>query len=557
MRLQFKTPARPWWLAFAAIALVSFLASMPGLFGSWVGDDFHMVNNPYYGNWTHVWDVFTRNAGHYLAADGHPTTSGPYRPVTMFTLLLPHALVPKPWLHHLVSWVLHIATGALVYVALLRQASSDARPSARAVMLFLTGIFLLHPVAVEAYVWINGRSDLVAGFFLAALGAVLLRRWTDWRWRAFAIAPLAFLGAASKLPFVLAAVALWLGVAFRLPDRRFRWSAGVPLFAGIGFYLILRWVYVPFFERFGAAENILSDRSVWAEVPQLLAMSADALLAFRAEAMHSLAWELHKPLSTGEWVGAAALLAAGLGLAWRRDIGGLAYFIGAALTIAPCVVVSQAIWLGFARYLYMPSILLLLAGAPYVTQAVDSWSQRRALVWVVAAAVLLVAAIGTRTASLAYVNQTTYEHAMLTDHADDPTIFFYYARTSHESAQPELARQALTKMPPPPWPEALVMPAFILGTELSDFRTRDIAMAHALEAHSDNPVLRAHAMRWKYKRGEVGDALALALSFDVGDPLCPEVRRQLELWSRQTKLEATRHSIDAAANDMRCAGDPD
>ncbi len=557
MGLLLTRPARPRWLAFAVIALISLLAAMPGLLGSWVGDDFHMLRNPYYGNWTHVWDVFTRNAHHYQAVDGVATTSGPYRPVTMFTLLLSHALIPKPWLHHLVSWVLHLATGALLYVALLRQASSDARSSAQAVMLFLTAIFLLHPVAVEVYVWINGRSDLVAGFFLAALAAVLLRRWTDWRWEALAIALLAFLGAASKLPFVLAAVALWLGVAFRLPDRPSRWTAGVPLFAGIGFYLFLRWIYVPFFERFGAAEDILFDASVWAEVPQLLAMSADALLALRAEAMHSLAWELYKPLSTGEWVGAAALFAAGFGLLWRRDIGGLAYFIGAALTIAPCVVVSQAIWLGFDRYLYMPSILFLLAGAPYVTQAVDAWSQRGALVWGIAVALLLVAAIGTRTASLAYVNHTAYENAMLADHPDDPTMFFYYARTSQESAQPELARQALAKMPGPPWPEALVMPVFVLSTELSDFRTRDIAMAHALEAHSDNPVLRAHAMRWKYERGEVADALALALSFGVGDELCPEVRRQLELWSRQTDLEATRHSIDAAANDMRCGGDAD
>lgn len=551
------TPARPQWLVFAVISFVALLASMPGLLGSWVGDDFHMLSSRYYGEWTHVWDVFTRNARHYQVADEVPTMSGPYRPVTMFTLLLSHVLVPKPWLHHLLSWLLHIGTGALLYLALLRQASSDARSSARPVALFLTAIFLLHPVAVEVYVWINGRSDLMAGFFLAALAAALLRRWSDWRWQALAIAPLAFLGAGSKLPFVVAAVALWLGVAFRLPDRRFRWTAGAPLFAGIGFYLFLRWIYVPFFERFGAAEDILFDGSVWAEVPQLLAMSADALLAFRAEAMQSLAWELHKPMSAGEWVGAAALLGAGIGLAWRRDIGGLAYFIGAALTIAPCVVVSQSIWLGFDRYLYMPSILLLLAGAPYVSSAVDAWSQRRALVWGVAAALLLVAAIGTRTASLAYVNHSAYEHAMLTDHVDDPTIFFYYARTSSESAQPELARQALAKMPGPPWPEALIMPVFLLSTELSDVRTRDIAMAHTLESHSNNPVLRAHAMRWKYNRGEVSDALALAVSFEAVDPLCPEVRRQLELWSRQSNLGATRDSIDAAANEMRCAGDPD
>lgn len=558
MGQQSTTPVRPRWLPFAAITLVSLLASMPGLLGSWVGDDFHMLTSPYYGDWAQVWRVFTRHAGHYLAtSDADPSTTGPYRPVTMFTLLLPHALVAKPWLHHLLSWLLHIATGALLYVGLLRQESPNDRPSSSTVMLVLTGIFLLHPVAVEVYVWINGRSDLVAGFFLAALAVVLSRSWTDWRWQAFVIAVLAFLGAGSKLPFVVAAVALWLGLSYRLPDRSSRWRAGVPLFAGIGVYLILRWIYVPFLERFGAAESILVNGSVWAATPQLLAKSADALLAFRAEAMQSLAWELHRPWSPGEWVGAAALLASGFGLAWRRDLGGLAYLIGAALTIAPCVVVSQAIWLGFDRYLYMPTILLLFASAPYVARAVQAWSDRRAIVWGVAAALLLVAALGTRTASLVYVNQTTYEHAMLTDHPDDPTIVFYFARTAKESGDIEQARRALAKMPGPPWPSALVMPAFVFANELSDLRTRDLAMAHGLEAHSADPVLRAHAMRWNYGRGQLGDALALARSFEADDALCPEIRRQLELWARDTDLAEKRDSIDATASAMRCAGDPD
>ena len=557
MGQQSTTPVRPRWLLFAAITVISLLASMPGLLGSWVGDDFHMLTSPYYGDWAQVWRVFTRHAGHYLATDGDPTTTGPYRPVTMFTLLLSHALVAKPWLHHLVSWLLHMTTGALLYVALLRQESPKDRPFAGTVMLVLTGIFLLHPVAVEVYVWINGRSDLVAGFFLAALAVVLTLRWSDWRWQALAIGVLAFLGAGSKLPFVPAAVALWLGLAYRLPDRSSQWRAGVPLFTGIGVYLLLRWVYVPFLDRFGAADNILLDGSAWAAIPQLLAKSADALLALRAEAKQSLAWELHRPWSPGEWVGAAALLASGFGLAWRRDRGGLAYLIGAALTIAPCVVVSKAIWLGFDRYLYMPTILFLLAGAPYVARAVDAWSDRRVLVWGVAAALLLTAVLGTRTASLAYVNQTRYEQAMLTDHPDDPTIVFYFARTAKESGDLTQARQALAQMPGPPWPAALVMPAFVLANELSDSRTRDVAMAHGLQAHSADPVLRAHGMRWKYRRGEVSDALALARSFGVDDALCSEIRRQLELWSRDTDLAEKRESIDATASAMRCAGDPD
>lgn len=551
------TPARRGWLIFAAISIVSLLAAMPGLLGSWVGDDFHMLSSRYYGEWKDVWHVFTRHAGHYLEADGDPSGSGPYRPVTMFTLLLSHALVPAPWLHHLLSWVLHIATGALLYLALLRQESPSDRRSADAVMLVLTGLFVLHPVTVEAYVWINGRSDLVAGFLLAAMAVVLSNRWMAWRRQAFVIALLAFLGAGSKLPFVVAVVALWVGVAFRLPERGPRWRAGPPLFAGLGAYMLLRLVYVPLTGRFGSADNILLDGSAWGAAPQLLAKSADALIAFRAESMQSLAWALDQSLSPGEWVGAAALLAAGLGLAWRRDIGGLAYLIGGALTILPCVVVSQAIWLGFDRYLYMPWILFLLAGAPYAARAVDAWSNRRALCWGVAAALLLVAALGTRTASLAYVSQTTYERALVEDHPDDSTTFFYLARIANESGQPELARQTLSKMPGPPWPSALVIPAFALATELSDSRTRDLAIAHGLQAHPDDPVLRAHGMRWRYRRGEIGDALALARSFEADDTLCSEVRRQLELWSRDADLGADRNSVEAAADGMHCAGDPE
>lgn len=552
---QSTTPARRRWLIFAAISIVSLIASMPGLLGSWVGDDFHMLSSRYYGEWKDVWQVFTRHAGHYLEADGDPSETGPYRPVTMFTLLLSHALVPAPWLHHLLSWVLHVATGALLYVALLRQESPNDRPSAGAVMLVLTGLFVLHPVTVEAYVWINGRSDLVAGLMLAAMAVVLSGRWITWRRQAFMIALLAFLGAGAKLPFVVAVVALWVGVAFRLPDRGPRWRAGPPLFAGLGAYMLLRWIYVPLTGRFGSADNILLDGSAWAAIPQLLAKSADALIAFRAESMQSLAWALYQAPSPGDWVGAAALLAAGLGLAWRRDIGGLAYVVGGALTILPCVVVSQAIWLGFDRYLYMPWILFLLAGAPYAARAVDAWSNRRALCWGVAAAFLLVATVGTRTASLTYVSQATYERAMVDDHPDDPTTFFYLARIANESGQPGLARQTLSRMPGPPWPSALIIPAFALADELSDSRTRDLAIAHGLEAHTDDPVLRAHGMRWKYRRGEIGDALALARSFDADDTLCSEVRRQLELWSRDADLGSERDSVEAAADGMHCAGD--
>jgi hypothetical protein len=290
-------------------------------------------------------------------------------------------------------------------------------------------------------------------------------------------------------------------------------------------------------------------------VPHLLAKSAAALLTFQADAMQSLSWQLFRPVGPGEWVGALALLAAALGLGWRRDFGGLAYVAGFVFAIAPAAVVSQAIWLGFDRYLYMPSILLLLAGAPYLVAVVEALPGFRTILRVVAVALIVVAGLGTRAASLAYANQAAYERALVTQHRDDPTIFFYLAKMANETGHPAVARQTLANMPTPPWPPALVMPAFALASELGNVRTRDLAIEHGLEVRFDDPFVRAHGMRWKYQRGEVAEALALARSFGTEDALCPEVRRQLELWLRDAATQSTQELIRETVRDVRCAAD--
>jgi hypothetical protein len=51
------------------------------LSGTWVGDDWHMVNNYLYEDWTELAAVFKRNATSCLFGE----KIGPYRPVAMFT----------------------------------------------------------------------------------------------------------------------------------------------------------------------------------------------------------------------------------------------------------------------------------------------------------------------------------------------------------------------------------------------------------------------------------------------------------------------------------------
>jgi hypothetical protein len=548
-------PNNPRWrvgFAFGLTSLLLIFVALPGLLGGWVGDDFHMLSSPLYGDWAEVWRVFTRHAGHYLGKPDDLGETWPYRPVTMFTLLFPHALVPQPWLHHVVGLLIHLATGAFLLVALLRQTPPQAHSSSRTVCTVLTALFLLHPVAVETFVFINGRSDLVAGLCLAGLAVVLSRTSPNRPSRWALVAALVFLGSGSKMPFVPAALALWVGLSLRSDDRRDALSDGVPIVAAVASYVVLRAINVPFVGRFGATESIARDFSAFAEVPHLLAKASAAVLAFRAEAMQSLAWQLFGPVSPAEWVGGFVLVAALVALLWKRDWGGAALLGGFAITVAPCVMVTRSIWLGFDRYLYMPSILLVIACTPYVVAAVEARPKLRPLWWGLASILILISALGTRASSLAYVNQTAYERAMAADHPDDPTIVFYLARAAKKSGQIPLARQTLSRIPEPPWPIALVVPTVVLASELSDARVRDMAVAFGLQKQSDDPVVRAYGMRWRYERGELDEALALAQTFGPSDAVCPEVRRQLEFWSRDAKVESQRERLRAAAVGLRC-----
>jgi hypothetical protein len=472
--------------AFGAVSLFVGLAAWPGLRGDWVGDDFHMVNSPLYGDWSEVFRVFSRHAGHYLEESPDPGMAAPYRPVAMFTLLFAHALVPEPWLHHLVSWLMHIATGGLLLVALLRQTPAERHPSARSVSVVLVSLFLLHPATVEAYVFINGRSDLVAGLCLAALAVVLLRgsltRTVQW----LVIPLIGFLGAASKLTFVPAALALWLGLSLRSDPRRDALRSGPPLVVALLALLGLRVANAPVVGRLGATDDVARNFSAFADVPQLLAKGAAAIVSFRSEAMQSLAWELFLPFSLAEWVGAFVLLATVAALALRRDVGGVVLIAGFAATLAPSVMVSRAFWLGFDRYLYMPLILVVLAISPHVVAAVEAVPRRRRL-WVgVAGALVLLAALATRTSSLAYVNQTTFEAAITDDHPEDPTMVYYMASVATKSGSIEAGRRWLSRIPDPPWPVAIVEGTVELATELDDPRVRDMAAEYLATIEADD-----------------------------------------------------------------------
>ena len=217
---------------------------------------------------------------------------------------------------------MHAATSLLLF-ALLRSSGPAARPvtdvTNDVVAAGLAALFFLHPVHVESYVWINGRSDLLAGFWLAALAFSLnqmSRAPREGLRPVLVLGLVAFLGASSKLPFAIAAVAAWLAWAIRTRAPQSR-VAGSAIGVGIGAHLILRAVFAPFRGQLGASENVFSDPAIWLSVPRLTANGTGALLAFRAEAMQSMSWMLFGRWSTFEWLGLAIVLLVPLFLSYR------------------------------------------------------------------------------------------------------------------------------------------------------------------------------------------------------------------------------------------------
>ena len=519
---------RPHWLGIGGFAIllvtISLAATWVGLSGNWVGDDWHMVRNYLYRDWTELGAVFQRNAASYLFGEDK---AGPYRPVTMFTLIGTHLLAPAPWLHHAVSWLLHAATSLLLFAVLRSQAfaASCARNAINDVVAAaLAALFFVHPVHVESYVWINGRSDLVAGLWLVLL-ALVLNQMSETQRRSSArlivLGLVAFLGASSKLPFAIAAVAVWFAWATQRRAAQSR-IAGTAITVGIVVHLVLRTIFAPFGGQLGASENVFLDPAIWLSVPRLLGKGTQALVTFPAEAMQSLSWVLFGPWSTGDWFGLAMALLIFSFLIYRRDWPGVAYWVGALLTLTPVVVVSGAFWMGFDRYLYMPSILAMLALQPYVVRAASRSRNSRVALCVLGLGLLAYAALQTQKASEAYASQDAYDQALLRDHSDDPTIHYYFAKAAARRGYQTGVRQHLGSMSSPPWPRPIIIPTYDLAVKASD----------------------------SVKTREAIDALVATVR---KGPRCATVRAQLEAWSEKASDPATRAHLAEQLTALSCA----
>jgi protein O-mannosyl-transferase len=162
----------------------TFVAYIATLWYPFVLDDvLQIVQNPFINSWTQVPGYFSS----YIWNKGWATAGGAasfYRPVFFIWLLLNRTLFGlHAWGWHLTAILAHLGATFLVYRLALKL-SKD-----RWIPLIAALIFGLHPVHVEAVVWISGATEPVLSLlFLGSLLALInYRERTDARFFALSL----------------------------------------------------------------------------------------------------------------------------------------------------------------------------------------------------------------------------------------------------------------------------------------------------------------------------------------------------------------------------------
>jgi tetratricopeptide (TPR) repeat protein len=310
---------------------------------------------------------------------------GNWHPLTWLSHMLDWELFGEAsGAHHLVSVLLHAASAAALYVALLKMTGSTW-PAA-----FVAALFALHPLRVESVAWAAERKDVLSTLFwmltLLAYAAYVARPGAA---RYALVAGSFALGLLAKpmlvtLPCVLLLLDVWpLG----------RWRRGAaPGEVGPGRLLLEK---VPLFAMAALSSMLalVAQRSVGAvgslDVLALAVRLQNAMVSYVAYLWKSL-WPTglafyypHPALTAGSGgVSASAALASGLLLAAitlaaviasrRRPYLGVGWFwyLG---TLVPVIGLLQVGMQARAdRYTYVPTVGLYLA----VAWALAEWSER-------------------------------------------------------------------------------------------------------------------------------------------------------------------------------------
>lgn len=544
-----------------AILLVSALASLPALLGSWVYDDWVTATHEAQQHWHDLAQVFARDSSAYMVNRASLAPFGvTYRPLSMASLIAVQAVAPdSPLLHHALSLLLHLACVTALYAACLRVAPHAGRHFA----LLLAAIFALHPVNLEAYGWINGRSDVLAGAFAAALAVSLFGPAPQAR-RGPVLAALCAAGAVfSKEPAVVAVGTLALSAVLaprgvRLVRARLADALGA--LAGAVAALVVR-AWVTRHAASGAA-LLLADREVLGAYAGVLRLALEHLLLPLPRAMLCLSYELEsgpRPLDFLVLIGAAA------GVTWliaRRELRAAFLFGGALFSLLPVLPVRNLVWLGFDRYLYMPAILALLGLASvFEARRAESLACTSNLACTsrlgrLAQATLLALLAGASfVTAQAYRDQGAWLTALIHRRPDDPSGYIKAAEWYLGRGDRERAQQAALSAPRRGHSPALSHELAVLLLRFERAPEAFELIDATLSRHPRSSLAAFDALMADVLRGRF-NALPALLPRLTGDPvLCPAARAWLQTFLEQADLPVdARKRCAPVLDELRCRG---
>lgn len=358
--------------------LVWSVVAVQSLGYGFVWDDIPMIDGPVIHDLSKLPDVFAHRTMYASVNDGVVSHGGlqTYRPMTIATFMVDAALYGRsPWGYHLTSVLLHLLTAWVVL--LLTQALAPNAPRWGPVV--AATWFLVGPFQVEAYVWINGRSDVLSTLFGAGLVLAYVRAHSSdhqgirWRWE-LACVLLALLCLLSKETGVA-----WLAALSVVPTRsvtslRARVVSLVAPAVGALVYGLMR---VSALDGVHAANDSQIGR-VLLIAPYVVLDALSQIVAPRYTTVRGLEFEMRDVGLATAMIAWIVLAGIGLG-AWmlRRRMPSVLFGLATAVgSLAPVAFIATMRWPGFGRYAYAASASLAPA-LMVVAIALFAWLRPR------------------------------------------------------------------------------------------------------------------------------------------------------------------------------------
>lgn len=354
-----RMPARLHGWHWCLVALAPVLVTLPRFWNDFVFDDVHMIVAADFIH--HVRNLPEAFRSHAMIASSLHSAVGSvpvdtYRPLSIASFFFDAALSGRaPWSYHLTNTLLHAANAVLLLALLTRLTPT----SSGRVRMVLTLAFGLAPWLSEAYVFINGRSDLLVT--LGLLASLLAHHAYLTRGQLgllFASGGSFLFALLSKETAVLMLPFLALLPVFGAPvSIRRRVLATLPLGLALAGYFVARMAAL---EGMRAVQGGAHLVAVLQNLPLLLWDGVFHIIVPTPYALRNLRDDYAELGLVTRLAATSSLVVVLAALAWavlRRRAPVIVW--GALLTLctlSPSAMITTELWQGFGRYLYLPAI---------------------------------------------------------------------------------------------------------------------------------------------------------------------------------------------------------